>query len=168
MQSMSDTDLLALALKQLDARDFDNEFSGDEVWGEEGGIRFCDFSRHMRGLVCELVANYESGEWSQLKAVMDYAEFECLKIRTSIKPHYHNKSESVIFCPEDGDAGAFEGYFQIESDKGLWLPLYAGQIMQIPRGTPHGFRRSTTEQDYELSLVVVTLGKITDEDTIYI
>jgi hypothetical protein len=99
---------------------------------------------------------------------LDRAEFECLQIQDNLRPHYHNNSASVIFCPNDGYTSDFEGYFQLGKEHGIWAPLYGGQIIQIPRRVPHGFQRIKGTEGGPLVLVAATLGRITPQDTFYL
>jgi hypothetical protein len=149
-------EVLALAVQTLPSfKSRLSHFSGNEKWKYEDGYNYTPidnwpFLQHFP----------TDSAIEDLKRI----EFEWVEVASEIKPHYHQHSDSVALCV--GSSQYFEGHVSI-GGVGFWLPLCYRQIILIPAGSPHGFRRVKNDKP-DLLLLVASFPGITDDDVVYV
>ena len=161
MTSSSKMEVVAQALQLLSGINIDNGLLMDVEWKDEPGIKYVDVTGRMLG-IAEPITKV-CGE-----AILEGVEIEAIQVIKGLKPHYHNRSDSVVYCAHDGDYDMFDAYFEFDG-KVLWLPIVKHQLIQIPRGVPHGFRVRPGEEVFNpLTIVAATFPPIAEGDTIYL
>ena len=87
-------------------------------------------------------------------------EVELVKVMGEFSPHIHQNSDVVAVA-----RGVFrdeaEAWFTLDED---WESLHEGQVIVIPRGTPHGFRIDPTSKEH-YCLITVSNPPLADDDT---
>lgn len=129
-------------------------FSAQEGWHDETGFRYCDLT------LSKPVDTHAPG------FPVDEASVELIVVESEIKPHYHNKSESVILVTNAkyGD----EAFFRTPDGREGWIPVKAGQMIVIPPGAPHGFRSRHQSRAHPFEILVLSSPAVDEEDTVYI
>jgi len=123
----------------------------EELWEEDKGCLYTPLTN--TGLVMRLTGGSFPAQ---------QVEIESLKVTGTLAPHLHERSNTAALVTGVGIDGAPEQWLD---DR--WHPLSEGQIVEIPAGTPHGFRVNQTTLE-PFFLLVVADPPIADGDTVYI
>lgn len=126
-----------ILLANLAPRHLVLDFDGYE-WQEGDGLRFASLMK--TPFVENLFADVRELGGGGLDAFLSEADMNIVEITGDVRPHFHSESDVVLRCLT-GDASVDSVYSSV-SGHNFWRPIYEGELIVLPRGAKHAFRRA--------------------------